>query len=96
MKHEICIAKENYYKDNILGNRNKDSAKMVGKINALTGKDKSTNFSLTNRESQSVMNDKDTTTYINSFFVGLTKDFPVVQDKWLVNDETESLPTVST
>ena len=32
---------------------------------------------------------------MNSFFVGLTKDFLVVQDKWLVNDETESLPTVS-
>ena len=41
------------------------------------------------------MNDEDTANYINSFFVGLTKDFSVVQDKWLMNDETESLSTVS-
>ena len=61
----------------------------------LTGRDKSSNFSLTDPESQSIMNDKDTANYINSFFVGLTKDFPVVQDKWLMNNETESLPTVS-
>ena len=96
VKHEIRIAKENYYKGEISGNHNKDSAKCLKKINKLTEKDKSTNFSLTDPESQSVMNDKDTANYINSFFVGSTKDFPVVQDKWLVNDETESLPTVST
>ena len=48
---------------------------------------------MTDPEPQSVMNDKDTANYVNSFFVGLTEDFPVVQDKWLVNDETESLPT---
>ena len=41
------------------------------------------------------MNDKDTANYINSFFVDLTKDFPVVQDKWLMNNKTELLPTVS-
>ena len=95
VKHEIRIAKEKCYKDNISGNRNKDSAKWWRKINKLTEKDKSTNFSLTDLESQSVMNDKDTANYINSFFVGLTKDFPVVQGTWLVNDGTESLPTVS-
>ena len=95
MKQEIRIAKEKYYKDNISGNRNKDSAKWWRKINKLTEKDKSTNFSLTDPESQSVMNAKGTANYINSFFVGLTKDFPVVQGTWLVNDETESLPTVS-
>ena len=65
------------------------------KSNKLTGMDKSSNFSLTDLESQSIMNDKDTANYINSFFVGLTKDFPVVQDKWLMNNETESLPAVS-
>ena len=43
----------------------------------------------------SIMNDKETVNCINSFFVGLTKDFPVVQDKWLINNEMESLPTVS-
>ena len=67
---------------------------MVEKINKLTGRDKSNSFSLTDPESQSIMNDKDTANYINSFFVGLTEDFPVVQDKWLMNNETESLSTV--
>ena len=74
---------------------NKGNAKWWKKFDKLTGKDKSANISLTYPESQSVMNDKDTANYINSFFVGLTKGFPVVQDKWLVNDETESLPTDS-
>ena len=95
VKHEIRMAKEKYYKDNIAGNHNKDSAKWWKKINKLTGRDKSKNFSLTDPESQSIMNDKDTANYINSFFVGLTKDFPVVQNKWLMSNETESLPTVS-
>ena len=30
-----------------------------------------------------------------ALFVGLAKDFPVVQGTWLVNDETKSLPTSS-
>ena len=94
VKHEIRMAKEKYYKDNISGNHNKDSAKWWKKINKLTGRDKSNNFTLTDPESQSIMNDKDTANYINSFFVDLTKDFPVVQDKWLMNNETESLYSV--
>jgi hypothetical protein len=59
------------------------------------GKNKSSNIFLTNPESQSVMNDKDTANYINSFFTSLTKDFPDVHDKWLVYGEMEPLPTVS-
>ena len=94
VKHEIGMAKEMYYEDNISGNH-KDSAKWWKKINKLTGRDKSNNFCLADPESQSIMNDKNTANYINNFFVGLTKDFPVVQDKWLMNNETESLPTVS-
>ena len=61
----------------------------------LTGENKSSNIFLTNPESQSVMNDKDTANYINSFFASLTKDFPDVHDKWLVYGEREPLPTVS-
>ena len=81
VKDEIRMAKEKYYKDNISGNHNKDSTKWWKKINKLTGRDKSNNFSLTDPESQSIMNNKDTANYINNFFVGFTKDFPVVQDK---------------
>ena len=33
--------------------------------------------------------------YINSFFASLTKDFPVVHDKWLAYGEMEPLHTVS-
>ena len=47
MKHEIRMAKEKYYEDNISGNHNKDSVKWWEKINKLTGWDKSNNFSLT-------------------------------------------------
>ena len=62
------MAKEKYYKDNISENHNKDSAKWWKKINKLTGRDKSNNFSLTDPESQSITNDKDTANYIKSFF----------------------------
>ncbi len=41
------------------------------------------------------MIDKDTANYINSFFASLTKDFPVVDDKWLAYGEMESLPTIT-
>ena len=75
VKHEIRIAKEKYYKDHISRDRNRDSSKWWKKINRLTGKDKSKHFILTDQESLSVMNDRDTANYINSFFVGLTKDF---------------------
>lgn len=96
VKYEISSAKEKYYKDNISGNCDKDSSKWWKRINKLTGKNKSSNILLSDPESHSAMNDKDTANYINSFFAGLTKDFPVVNDKWLAHDETESLPTVST
>ena len=57
------MAKEKYYKDNISGNHNKDSAKWWKKIKKLTRRDKSNNFSVTDPESQSIMNDKDTANY---------------------------------
>jgi hypothetical protein len=41
------------------------------------------------------MNDKDTANYINCFFASLTKDFPVVEDKWLSYGEMETLPVIT-
>ena len=95
VKHEIGVAKERYYNDNISGNCDKNNSKWWKKINKLTGKNKSSNIFLCDPESQSEMNDKDTANYINSFFASLTKDFPVVEDKWLSYGEMESLPAIT-
>ena len=95
VKQEIRFAKEKYYKENISANCDKNNSKWWKKINKLTGRNKSSNIFLTNPESQSVMNDKDTANYINSFFASLTKDFPAVHDKWLAYGKIEPLPTVS-
>ncbi len=96
VKHEIGVAKEiRYYNDNISGNCDKNNSKWWKKINKLTGKNKSSNIFLCDPESQSEMNDKDTANYIRSFFASLTKDFPVVEDKWLSYGEMESLPAIT-
>ena len=86
-KIKEMIHARNCAQDNISGNHNKDSAKWWKKINKLTGRNKSNNFSLTNPESQSIMNDKETANCINSFFVGLTKDFPCSCSRQMVNEQ---------
>ena len=90
---EIRNAKSKFYNEKVRPTRCACPKAWWTKINNIIGK-KRNGISLMDSDTDSPMTDKQSAIYINSFFSGLTKDYPEVRNEWLTHESMEDLPTI--
>ena len=91
---EIRNAKSTFYNEKVRPTRCACPKAWWTKINNIIGK-KRNGISLMDPDSDTPMTDKQSATYINSFFSGLTKDYPEVRNEWLTHESMEDVPTIT-
>ena len=91
---EIRNAKSTFYNEKVRPTRCACPNAWWTKINNIIGK-KRNGISLMDPDTDSPMTDKQPAIYINSFFSGLTKDYPELINEWLTHESMEDLPTIT-
>ena len=91
---EIRNAKSTFYNEKVRPTRCACPKAWWTKINNIIGK-KRNGISLMDPDTDSPMTDKQPAIYINSFFSGLTKDYPELINEWLTHESMEDLPTIT-
>ena len=92
---EIKKAKSSFYDEKIRPKQSASPKSWWKKIKKIIGKKKDV-VSLLDPETGFDLDDKQSATLINNFFVSLTKDFPPIKSEWFDLPCPENLPSVST